>query len=85
MTYQTQKNFIMFIIVLARHVSIRIGPSKKIDPYFKCLKMRCGFPNAYILDKTMYTIRTKRHRHFVHSFIKNVSVWNLILSKDLFS
>ena len=48
----------MFIIVLGQHVSILIesssGPSKKIDPYLKCLKMRCGIPNAYILDKTMY-------------------------------
>jgi len=51
-------NFIMFIIVLRQHVSILIesssGPSKKIDPYLKCLKMCCGIPNAYILDKTMY-------------------------------
>jgi len=50
----------MFIIVLEQHVSILIksfsGHSKKIDPYLKCLKMRCGIPNAYILDKTMYKI-----------------------------
>jgi len=48
----------MFIIVLGRHVSIvtesSSGPSKKTDPYLKCLKMRCGIPNAYILDITMY-------------------------------
>jgi len=48
----------MFTIVLGQHVSILIesssGPSKKIDPYLKCLKMRCGIPKAYILDKTMY-------------------------------
>ena len=54
---QTQQNFIMFIIVLGRHVSILIesssGPSKKIDPYLAMFKMRCGIPNAYILDKTM--------------------------------
>jgi len=46
----------MFVIVLGQHVSILIesssGPSKKIDPYLKRLKMRCGIPNAYILDKT---------------------------------
>ena len=34
----------MFIIVLGQHVSTVIesssGPSKKIDPYLKCLKMR---------------------------------------------
>ena len=48
----------MFIIVLGQHVSILIestlGPSKNTDPYLKCLKMRCGIPNAYILDKTNY-------------------------------
>ena len=48
----------MFIIVLGRHVSIPIksssGPSKKTDPYLAMFKMRCGIPNAYILDKTMY-------------------------------
>jgi len=55
---QTQQNFITFIIILGQHVSILIesssGPSKKIDPYLKCLKMRCAIPNAYIIDKTMY-------------------------------
>ena len=48
----------MFSIVLRQHVSILIesssSPSKKIDPYLKCLKMRCGIPNAYILGKTIY-------------------------------
>ena len=47
----------MFIIVLGQHVSILTesssGPSKKIDPYLKCLKMRCGIPNAYILSKDL--------------------------------
>jgi len=46
---QSQQNFIMFIIVLGQHVSILTesssDPSKKIDPYLKCLKMRCGIPN----------------------------------------
>ena len=23
------------------------GSSKKINPYLKCLKLRCGIPNAY--------------------------------------
>jgi len=45
-------------MVLGQHVSILTesssGPSKKIDPYLKCLKMRCGIANAYVLDKTMY-------------------------------
>jgi len=58
MMYQTQQNFIMFIIVLGRHVSILIesssGPSKNTDPYLAMFKMRCGIPNAYILDITMY-------------------------------
>jgi hypothetical protein len=47
----------MFNIVLGQYVSILIesssGPSKKIDPYLKCLKMRCGIPNAHMFDKTM--------------------------------
>jgi len=51
----------MFINVLGRHVSILIesssGPSKNIDPYLAMFKMRCGIPNAYILDKTMYKMR----------------------------
>jgi len=50
----------MFIIVLGRYVSILTesssGPSKKTDPDLKCLKIRCGIPNIYILDKTMYKI-----------------------------
>ena len=50
MIYQAQQNFIMFIIVLGQHVSILIesssGPSKKIEPYLNCLKMRCVIPNA---------------------------------------
>jgi hypothetical protein len=52
------KIFIMFIIVLGQHVSILVesflGPSKKIDPYLEMFKMRCGIPNLYILDKTIY-------------------------------
>ena len=51
----------MFIIVLGQHVSILIesssGPSKKIDPYLEMFKMRCGIPNAFILDKTKYKMR----------------------------
>jgi len=48
----------MFIIVLGRHVSILIelssGPSKNTDPYLAMFKLRCGIPNAYILDITTY-------------------------------
>jgi len=54
---QTQQNF-MFIIVLGQNVSILTespsGPSKKQDPYLSMFETRCGIPNAYILDKTMY-------------------------------
>ena len=75
---QTQQNFIMFIIVLGQHVSILTespsGPSKKIDPDLKCLKMRCGIPNTYILDKTMYKV----HVSFCFLFLN-------ILIVDLFS
>ena len=57
----------MFIIVLGQHVSILTESSsdhsKKINPYLKCLKMRCGIPNAYKMN-------------FVHGYIKNVSVWD---------
>jgi len=48
----------MFIIVSGQHVSILIesspGTSKNTDPYLAMFKMRCGIPNAYILDITMY-------------------------------
>ena len=48
----------MFIIVLGRHVSILTEssscPSNNTDPYLAMFKMRCGIPNAYTLDKTMY-------------------------------
>ena len=48
----------MFIIVLGHHVSILIesssAPSKNTDPYLAMFKMRCGIPNAYILDITLY-------------------------------
>jgi len=48
----------MFIIVLGQHVSTLIesssGPSKNTDPYLATFKMRCGIPNACILDITMY-------------------------------
>ena len=44
----------MFIIVLGQHVLILTesssGPSKITDPYLAMFKMRCGIPNAYILD-----------------------------------
>ena len=56
--YQTQQNFIMCIIVLGKHVSILIesssGPFKNTDPYLAMFIMRCGIPNAHILDITMY-------------------------------
>jgi len=46
----------MFINVLGQHVSILIelssGPSNITDPYLAMCKMRCGIPNACILDIT---------------------------------
>ena len=58
--YQTQQNRVMFIIVSGQHVSILTesssGHSKNTDPYLAMFKMRCGIPNAYILDITMYKI-----------------------------
>ena len=48
---------ITLITVLGRHVSILMesssGPYKNTDPYLAMFKMRCGIPNAYILDNTM--------------------------------
>jgi len=48
----------MFIILLGQHVSILMesssGPSKNTNPYLAMFKMRCGIPNASILDTTMY-------------------------------
>jgi len=48
----------MFIIVLGQHVSSLIesssGPPKNTDPYLAMFKVRCGIPNTYILDITMY-------------------------------
>ena len=62
---QDNKNFIMFVIVLGRHVSILIesssGPSKNTDPYLAMFKMRCGIPNAYIIDITMYKMHVSMH------------------------
>ena len=56
--YQTQQTFIMFITVLGQHVSILIesssGPSKNTDPYLAMFTIRCGIPDAYIRDITMY-------------------------------
>ena len=44
MSVKHNRTFIVFIIVLGRHVSFLIesstGPAKKIDPCLKCLKMR---------------------------------------------
>jgi len=49
----------MCIIVLGQHVSIPTelssGPTKNTDPYLVMFKMRCGIPNAYILD-TLYIV-----------------------------
>jgi len=50
--------YVLIIIVLGQHVSILkksySGPSKNTHSYLAMFKMRCGIPNAYILDITMY-------------------------------
>ena len=44
--------------------------------YLKCItSFVCtgySFRNRY----PDFTIRTKRHMHFIHSYVKNVSVWD---------
>jgi hypothetical protein len=48
----------MFIIVFGQHVSVLIesssDPSRNTHSYLAMFKMRCGIPNAYILDITMF-------------------------------
>ena len=74
----------MFITVLGQHVSALIesssDPSKIQKSYLEMFKMRCGIPNAYVLDITMYKMHvfdtTMYKTHFIHSYIKNVSVWD---------
>ena len=57
----------MFIIVSGQHVSILIesssGPSKNTDPYLAMFKMRCGIPNTYILDITMYKMHVSLYSY----------------------
>ena len=73
----------MFIIVLGQHVSILIesssGPSKNTDPYLAMFKVRCGIPNAYILDKTMYKMHVSLDTRisyivFIHGIITPIGV-----------
>ena len=63
----------VFFIVLGQHVSILIesssGPSKNIS-LLKNVKMRCGIPYAYILDKTMY----KMHMSLFSSCTIRISI-----------
>jgi len=69
-------NLYYVFTVLGQHVLILIesssGPSKKIEPCLEMFKMRCGIPNAYTLDKTMY----KMHVSF---FFRNVQSGYLFL------
>jgi len=55
----------MFFIALGQHVSILIGsssgPSKKNKSLLRNVKMRCGIPNAYILDISMYKMHVLTH------------------------
>jgi len=63
----------MFIIVLEQHVSILVesssGPSKNTDPCLAMFKMRCGIPNAYILDKTMYKMHVSLCSYYTISIL----------------
>ena len=60
MMYQSKKILYYVYYCVRAHVSILIesssGPSKNTDPYLAMFKMRCGIPNAYILDITMYKL-----------------------------
>jgi len=59
MMYQsdtTKLYYVYYHIRATCFVSYRIifRPFEDTDPYLAMFKMRCGIPNAYILDKTMY-------------------------------
>ena len=43
----------------------------QINPYLKCAKMRCGIPNAYILDKTMYKMPVSFYSYCIIGIPKN--------------
>ena len=77
--FTLKQTFIMFIIALGQHVSILTesssGPSKKIDTSLEMFKMRCGIPNAYILDIIMYKMYVSLCSQRILTF----------LSKELFS
>jgi len=79
MIYQSNTTKLYYVcIVLGQHVSILIesssGPPKKTDPYLAMFKMRCGIPNAYILDITMYKMHV--------SLCSYCTVW-ILISKTL--
>jgi len=65
----------MFFIVLGQHVSIHIesssGPSKNTDPYLGKFKMRCGIPNANILDITVYKMHVSLCSYYT---IRNLDI-----------
>ena len=48
--------------------------SSQIDPRLKCLKIRCGIPNAYILDITMYKM---------HALFCSYCTIGILISKTL--
>ena len=52
----TKLYYVYYCIRAACFDSYRIifRPFKDTDPYLAMFKMRCGIPNAYILDVTMY-------------------------------
>ena len=71
---QTQKTFIMFIIILGQHVSILIesssGPSREIDPYLEKLKCSVGPQTlTFVIPQCILTFLSK-------DLFSNVSVWD---------
>ena len=74
----TQQNFIMFIIVLGQHVSILTesssGPSKKVDPYLKCLKMCWGTIIYIYVCVCVCVFVCVCVKHFAMANIKKVSM-----------
>jgi len=53
----TTKLYYVYYCIRAKYfVSYRLifRPFKDTGPYLAMFKMRCGIPNAYILDITMY-------------------------------
>ena len=76
----------LFIIVLGQHVSILIesssGPSRNTDPYLAMFKMRCGIPNAYILDITMYKMHVSLCSYYTIRILVSKTLTGTILMRS---